>query len=237
MRVGLAAAVLILVVPAGARGQEMAMAMEDRAVLGYLSFDELELQTGPEELPVEFDALGWIGGDVHRAWVKARGEQATRTGAGEIEGQLLYGRVISPYWDLQAGVRVDSSYGDEEDHTRALVGVGLQGLAPYWFEVESAVFLSQNGDLSARLQASYELLFTQRVILEPEVQLDLAAQDVPEVGVERGISALELGARLRYEIVRELAPYVGISWIRRPGGLDESSDPSASFVAGLRWWY
>ena len=234
-----AGALLLLILPAAARAQAMPMAMEDRMIHSYVSFDELELVTGPEERPVEFDALAWVGGDVSRVWVKARGEQATTgTGAGELEGQVLYGRVLTPFWDVQAGLRVDALYGEGTNHTRGLLAVGLQGLAPYWFEVESTFFVSQSGDVSARLQASYDLLLTQRLILEPEVQLDLAVQEVPELEVGSGLSAVEAGARLRYEIVRELAPYVGIAWQRRAvGSADRAREEGTSFVAGVRWWY
>ena len=116
-------------------------------------------------------------------------------------------------------------------------------MAPYWFEVETFLYVSHEGDVSARVEASYELLFTQRLILEPEIELNGAVQSVPEFGVGSGLSDFELGARIRYEFVRELAPYVGISWIRLVGetadmardGAGVVSD--ASFVAGLRWWY
>ena len=232
-----AGAALMGGIPAAARGQTMTMAMDDRTVYTYVSFDELEYRAGPEERPVELDALAWIGGDFNRVWVKARGERSTRGGAGEVEGQILYGRVVSPFWDLQVGVRLDTRFGGgTEGRTRGQLAIGLQGLAPLWFEVESALFVSDDGDVSARIQASYDLLLTQRLILEPELEFDLAAQDVPEFGVASGLSTIEVGARVRYEIVRELAPYVGISWERHRGGSD-GPERETSMVAGLRWWY
>ena len=220
--------------PVAARGQ--AMAMDDGVVYTYVSFDELEYRGGSEERPVEFDALAWIGGDFNRLWVKVDGEQSTRGGTGEVEGQLLYGLVIAPFWDFQAGLGIDTRFGGGERRARGLLAIGLQGLAPYWFEVESALFVSHEGDVSARVQASYDLLFTQRLILEPELELDLAVQDVPELGVASGVSAVGVGARLRYEIVRELAPYVGVSWLRR-AGVAADAERGTSLVAGLRWWY
>jgi copper resistance protein B len=228
-------AALAVGVPGAARGQTMAMG--DRTVYSYVSFDEFEYRVGPEERPVELDALAWIGGDLNRLWVKARGERSTRGGAGEVEGQLLYGRVVSSFWDLQAGVRFDMRLGGgTEGRTRGLLVLGLQGLAPPWFEVESMLFVSHEGDVSVRVQASYDLLLTQRLILEPELEFDLAAQDAPEFRVASGLSTVEVGARVRYEIVRELAPYVGVSWERYAGGSD-GPERETSLVAGLRWWY
>ena len=225
-------AALAVAVPGAVQGQ----AMGDRTVYTYVSFDELEYRSGPEERPVEFDALAWIGGDFNRVWVKAQGGRSTRGGTGEAEGQLLYGLVVSPFWDLQAGVRIDTHFGGAEGNTRGLAVIGIQGLAPLWFEVESALFVSHEGDVSARMQASYDLLLTQRLVMEPELELDIAAQDVPEFGVASGLSAIEVGARIRYEIKRELAPYVGISWERHSGGSD-GPEGETSLVAGLRWWY
>jgi len=228
--------VLALAVPVAAHGQ--ALDMHGRGVHVYVALDELEYQPGGDERPVEVDALAWLGGDFQRLWAKAHGERGTRGGAGEVEGQLLYGRVIAPYWDLQAGVAVDARFGEGDGRARGLLALGLQGLAPYWFEVESVLFLSQDGDVSARLQASYDLLFTQRLIVEPELQLDLAAQDVPRFGVQSGLSALEIGVRARYEIMREVAPYAGFVWVRRPRGADGlGAGEGASLVAGLRLWY
>lgn len=228
---------LALTAPTGAWGQALPMAMDDdRAIYSYISFDELEYRPGPDERPVAFYATAWVGGEFSRVWMKARGERSTRGGTGEAEGQLLFGRVISPFWDLQTGVRLDKRFGGTDDRTRGLFVIGLQGLAPYWFEVESALFVSHEGDVSARVQASLDLLLTQRLILEPELEFDLAAQDVPEFGVASGLSMIEVGARVRYEIVRELAPYVGVVWERHAGESD-GPERETSLVAGLRWWY
>lgn len=231
-------AILAVAMPATARAQVM-----DRAIHTYVLFDELEVLPRAEERPIEFDALAWIGGDLTRVWLKARGDLSTRQSVGQLEGQLLYGRLIRPFWDAQVGLRVDTHYGEGAPGSRGLLAVGLQGLAPYWFEVESTLFVSQDGDVSVRIKSSYDLLFTQRLILQPELELNLATQEVPEFGVGSGLSDVELGARVRYEIVREFGPYAGISWLRRrgpTGDLVRGGDVNASetsFVAGLRWWY
>ena len=193
--------------------------------------------------PVRYDLLGWTGGDVNRLWLKADGDHSTREGAGEVELQALYGRLISPYFDAQVGVRADVLYGTEDTDARVHLAVGLQGLAQYWFEIEPTFFISQKGDLSASLTASYEMLLTQRLILEPRIETAVALQEVPEFGVGSGFNELDLGLRLRYEILREFAPYVGYVWVRRLSGAAELARAageevgSASVVAGLRLWY
>lgn len=225
-------AVLVLAPTAGC-----AQTMDDH-IYTYVAFDELEYVPGLDARPVAYDGQAWIGGDFDRLWLKARGEQSTRAGAGDLQAEALYSRTASAYWNAQTGLRVDHHYGEGDGSTRALAALGFQGLAPYWFEVEAFVYVSQDADLSARLEAGYELLFTQRLVLEPEVELDLAVQDVPEFGVASGLDGLELGARLRYEIVRELAPYIGVSWERQklPQGPVETAT-HGSLVAGVRWWY
>ncbi|MDQ3389352.1 MAG: copper resistance protein B, partial [Gemmatimonadota bacterium] len=161
--------------------------------------------------------------------------------AGDAEAQLSYGRLITPYFDALAGVRLDQRWGDGSA-TRAHLAAGLVGLAPLRFEFSPTLFLSQDGDLSARLEAEYQLLITQRLVASPEIELNAALQEVPEWGIGRGINDVELGLRLRYEFRREFAPYIGYSWTRRVGGSagfarEEGEGVSeGAFVAGLRVW-
>ena len=219
-----------------------AQTMDDH-IYTYVAFDELEYVPGAFGEPVEYDGQMWIGGDYDRLWIKAEGEQSTLEGEGHVEGQALYSRAVSAFWNLQTGLGVEHRYAPVGGHTRGLLTVGIQGLAPYWFETEAFLVVSHEGDVSARLEAGYELLFTQRIVLEPEVELLAAVQDVPELGIGSGLSDMELGARLRYEIVRELAPYVGISWSRSFGDTADlvraAGAPvgDTNFLAGLRWWY
>lgn len=219
-----------------------AQVMDDH-IYTYVAFDELEYVPGAAGEPVEYDAQMWVGGDYDRLWLKAEGEQSTLEREGHVGGQALYSRAVTPFWNLQTGLGVEHRYVPGGTDTRGLLAVGIQGLAPYWFETEAFLLVSHEGDVAARLEAGYDLLFTQRLVLEPEIELSAAVQDVPELGIGSGLSDMELGARLRYEIVRELAPYVGISWTRRFG---ETADlartagvpvSDADFVAGLRWWY
>lgn len=212
-------------------------------ILTYVAFDELEyFATGDERL-VEYDGEMWIGGDLNRLWLKASGEQSTTESSGDVEFQALYSRATSSFWNAQIGLRLDHHYGVPGTPTRGLIALGMEGLAPYWFEVESFLFLSHEGDLSARLEASYEMLITQRLIVESEVETNVALQQVSDFGVGSGLNDIELGARLRWEIKREFAPYVGYSWTRRLGNTADMARNAGgdishgALVLGLHWWY
>jgi copper resistance protein B len=200
--------------------------------------DRLEAGFGDGETSYLWDAQGWTGGDINRFWWKSEGE-----GSGKLEDaevQALYSRAIRPFWDLQAGVR-QTIRPDLKDTTDFVLGV--QGLAPHWFEIDAAAFLSSEGDLSARIEAEYDQRITQRWILQPRAEVTIAASDAAEIEVGSGLSSLELGLRLRYEIRREFAPYAGIEWTRRFGdtrdlveaGGGEAED--VRFVVGLKAWF
>jgi len=181
----------------------------------------------------------WFGGDINRLVVKTEGEGAFGEGVEDAEVQALYSRAIGPYFNLQAGVRQDIGPGPSRTHA----AIGFEGLAPYWFEVEGALFLSDKGDLFARLEGNYDQRITQRLILQPRAEFNFALQDVPGSGIGSGLSDVELGLRLRYEIVREFAPYIGVSWDRRVGGtaryarLAGEDVENTSFVVGVRAWF
>lgn len=217
----------------------------DQAIYTFLLLDRVEMLPGIDSAPLEYDAKAWIGNDYNRLWLKAEGTHATggeAAGVGGVEAQALFSRLIAPFWEIQGGVRYDGFYGTGSGDGRAFLAVGLEGLAPYWFEVEPFLFVSQDGDVSARLEASYELLFTQRLVLQPDLEVNVAFQDVPEYGVGSGFNDLELGLRLRYEVRREVAPYVGFTWHRRLGqtadlarALGEETGESA-LLAGIRLW-
>jgi copper resistance protein B len=195
------------------------------------------------ERPIQYDLLGWTGGASNRLWAKAEGAHGTRAGGGETELQLLYGRLITPWWDGQVGLKVDARYGEGDTRTRTSLAVGVQGLAPGWFEVEPTLFVSQAGDVSASLTTSYDVLVTQRLVLQPRLETSAALQAVPEFGVGSGVNDVDLALRLRYEFRRELAPYIGVSWTRRFGGTADLARTAgapvreSAVVAGLRLWY
>jgi len=218
--------------------------VHDDINIGLLMFDRLEYAWGEDEDAVQWDVQGWYGGDYNRVWVKTEGEDIAAGGeGGEAEAQVLYSRLIAPYWEVQAGVGYQSLYGPGPDEDRTFGVVGFEGLAPYWFEVNPALRVSEDGDVSATLEAEYDLLLTQRMILQPRFSTAIAAREVPEFGVGEGFNRVGVGLRLRYEIKREFAPYVGISWRQLLGdtadmATDEGEDKTRSaVVAGIRMWF
>lgn len=244
-RVGCALALLLLALvrPAGAQGLglEELKHMMTWGTGSLVLFDKLEYAPEADGRPLILDLTGWYGGAYNRLWFRAEGEQFTADGGGEGEAQLSYGRLVTPYWDALAGVRVDQQWG-EESGTRAHLAVGFVGLAPLRFEFSPTLFLSRDGDLSARLEAEYQILVTQRLVAEPELELNASLQEVPEWGIGKGLNDYELGLRLRYEIEREFAPYIGIQWSRSVGGTADlaraEGEPVSgrAFVAGVRIW-
>jgi copper resistance protein B len=213
--------------------------IHDSQTLTFFQADRLEYRGHSGKDGYVWDAQGWIGDDYNKLWVKSEGEGAFGEDLEKAEVQALYSRPVSPFFDVQAGLRQD--LGSGPDRTYGVIG--LQGLVPYWFEVDSAFFISDKGDVTARIEAEYELLFTQRLVLQPRAELNFAFQDVDEQGVGSGLSTAEVGARLRYEFTRQFAPYIGISWERAVGDTAdfvraEGGDPgTTSFVAGIRLWF
>lgn len=204
-----------------------------------IMLDQAEVRVGRGSETYVWDAEAWFGGDIDKLVVKSEGEGAF---GGTLEGgevQALWGRAVGPYFDFQAGIRQD--FGPGASPTYAVVG--FEGLAPYWFDIEGALFVSQKGDLTGRFEASYDQRITQSLIVQPWTELNFAAQDVTERGVGAGVSSVELGLRLRYEIQRELAPYVGFVWERKVGktarfARSDGEYPSRpAFVAGVRFWF
>ena len=186
-----------------------------------------------------WDGEAWFGGDINRLVVKSEGRGGFGEGLDDAEVQALYSRTIGPYFNLQSGVRYDF----KPNPSRTYATVGFEGLAPYWFEVGGALFLSDKGDLLGRIGGFYDQRITQRIILQPRAELNFAAQDVRENGIGSGLSDVELGLRVRYEIKREFAPYVGVSYDRKLGDSARfaraggSSAGGASFVMGVRTWF
>lgn len=202
-------------------------------------FDRLEWQDTGGDGALLLDAQGWYGGDLNKLWIKTEGEYSLDDSEIEdAEVQALWSRAIAPFWDVQAGVRYDL---EPKGRTHAVVG--LQGLAPYWFEVDAAAFLSMDGDLSASVEAEYELRFNQRVTLQPRAEIGFSASDIPELEIGSGITNFDTGVRLRYEIKRQFAPYIGVEWQKSLGGTADfiragGGDPdNIVAVAGLRAWF
>ena len=206
---------------------------------GFVMFNLAEYQPRRGQDGFRWDGEGWYGGDINRLTIKTEGEGRFGEGADEAEVQALYSRAIDPYFNAQVGIRQDLGRGAR----RTYATIGFEGLAPYWFEVEGALFLSDKGDVLGRLGGYYDQRLTQRLILQPRVELNFAAQDVPSSRIGAGLSTAEVGLRLRYEIKRQFAPYVGVSWARKVGQTgryaraDGEDATSAGLVAGIRIWF
>jgi copper resistance protein B len=201
--------------------------------------DRFETRVGDGEEIYLWDVQGWYGGDINKLWLKSEGEGELGDGPESAEFQALYSRAIAPFFDIQAGVRHDFRPDPERSH----LVVGLQGLIPYVLEIDAAAFLSDEGDLTGRLEGELDLRVDQRLLLQPRVELNVAAQEIPELRIGSGIGSIEAGIRLRYEIRRELAPYVGIAWERKLGDTGDFARAAGEdrggweVLVGMRSWF
>ncbi len=186
--------------------------VHDNPVLSFTLVELLEYRLGNERRDeLGWDTQGWIGNDDHKFWWKSEGA-ATLNGrsAGDADLQALYAKPLSAFWFLQAGVRYNQMWSGGNTKGQFSGVLGLQGLAPYKFDLEPTLYLTSNGDLLAQLTASYDLYLNQRLVLQPRLEFNLSAQDIPDFGLGAGFNDLSFDLRLRYEIRREFAPYVGV---------------------------
>ena len=208
-------------------------------IFSQIMIDIAELQIRDGREAYRWEGEGWFGGDINRLVVKTEGEGSFGEAIEDAELQALYSRAIGPYFNLQGGLRYDF----KPSPSRVYAVAGFEGLAPSFFDVEGALFLSNKGDLLGRLEGYYDQRITQRLILQPRAEFNLAAQDVPEISIGSGLSNAELGLRLRYEVKREFAPYVGVSYERKVGDTarfaraDGEKAGSTSLVLGIRTWF
>ncbi|MEM7277644.1 MAG: copper resistance protein B [Pseudomonadota bacterium] len=227
--------------PAAMEASRQALKSSHGAQLhSFFKAERLELQQHDGELDTVWDVQGWYGGDINKFWFKTEGEYSGEESAlEEVELQALFSRAISPFWDVQLGLRWDA----EPEPSRTYVVLGLQGLAPHWFELDNQLFISEKGDVFVRVEAEYDVRITQRLLLQPRLELTGAFSDDPDIGVGSGFSSAEFGFRLRYEFRRGFAPYLGVNW-RRSFGATKDFDRDAgvdsqvaSWVAGVRFWF
>lgn len=204
---------------------------------GRVLLDKFEYAKGDGEHGQNLDAEAWYGNDYNKAWFKAEGER--RGGhLDSLRTEALWDRTFAAFWSTQLGVRHDTGGGD----SRNWLAFGVRGLAPYWFDTTATAYWS-GGRLAARFNVRYELLFTQRLILEPEIEGNLYSKSDPARGIGSGLSDLELGLRLRYEIRRQFAPYIGVTWARNFGDTADYArargerNKSTQIVAGVRLWF
>lgn len=200
-------------------------------VIAMLTVDRLEAWSHDGEPGQHWALQGWVGGDLQRVWLRSEGEREDgRLASGDIEA--LYGRSVAPWWDVVVGVRHDLGPGARRDWA----ALGVQGVSPYKFEVEATAYLGESGRSAARFEAEYDVLLTNRLILQPSIEAEL--RDRRDVGADigAGLSKVEAGLRLRYEIVRRFAPYVGLVHERRTHA-DGADSRETRVVGGVRLWF
>jgi len=211
---------------------------EDDPLLYLFKADQLELRAGDEENAAAFEGHFWVGRDLHKLWIKSEIE-ATEDATESAEWQFLYSRAMDSNWDLQLGLRVDT----DPDPQRNWLVAGFHGVAPYWFEVDTALFVEEGGQVNLRLAAEYEMMLTQKWVLAPEIELNWYSDDDDELALAAGFADLETGIRLRYEVTRQFAPYLGVNYESLLGDTrDLAKDSGAEtsdtqLVAGLRFWF
>jgi copper resistance protein B len=206
--------------------------MGDDPLFAKLTIDELEYQDNDEK-NTAWDTNLWIGYDLNKLYFYTEGEKP-KDGTSESENQLVYSRAIAPYWDIQFGVGYDKT----ENDSQTWGVVALQGLAPYFFETRGALLIGDGGNIGLRLEAEYEALLTQKLILTPSIATDLYTKDNVSMGLGKGLSNITAGARLRYEIRREFAPYVGVEWSKNFGNTADIAPLDEGYaVVGVRIWF
>ena len=211
--------------------------VHDSAINSYFLADKLEWQNADDGSALAWDLSGWIGGDIDRLWLRSEGERSNGK-AEDAELQALWGHAISPWWDVVSGVRQDFKPGAPQ----TWAAFGVQGMALYNFEAEATAFLGEGGQSALRLEGDYDILLTNRLILQPTAELNVYGKNDPQRGLGSGLSNTETGLRLRYEIRRSIAPYVGVSWEHLTGGTaglarsDGRRITDRRWVAGIRIW-
>lgn len=219
-------------------GHALASGMEDDPVLLKVMIDQLEVRDSDGTNPIVLEADAWVGKDLDKLWFKIDNEQVGGT-TEEQELQALYSHAIDPYWDLQVGWRGDIRPAKQ----RNWLAFGVRGLAPYWFDIDAQFFIGENGRTAARINAEYELMFSQKLVLIPEVEANLygKSDDTRELG--SGLSNVNLGLRLAYHLRPEFAPYVGWTWNRKFGGTADHARAGGKkvsdgqFLVGISAWF
>lgn len=214
------------------------MDMADDQRFGRVLVNELEYSDGRRDRGQNLDLEAWYGGDYNKLWLKAEGER--RGGRLDtFQTEALWDHTIAAFWSTQVGLRHDTGLGP----TRNWLAFGVQGLAPYWFETEATAYVGSRGTLAARVEVRYEVLFTQRLILQPRLEANFYSKNDPERGIGSGLSDLEVGVRLRYEVTRHVAPYIGVVWMRKFGNTAAYARQAGErvrdtqLVAGVRLWF
>ncbi|WP_425520043.1 copper resistance protein B [Xanthomonas campestris] len=213
-------------------------AMHGAGINHYVLLDRLEASDNHTGSGQDWEARAWLGGDIDRLWLRSEGERR-RGQTHDASLEAFYGHAISPWWDVLLGARQDLAPGQRQ----SWAAIGVQGLAPYKFETEATLYLGSGGRAAFRLEAEYDVLLTNRLILQPRVEADVALTDDDRRGIGSGLEEVEAGLRLRYEITRKFAPYIGWVHSRRFGDSAQRADGDdtpareSRFVAGVRVWF
>lgn len=217
---------------------ERLLRLGDEASTGFFLADRLEAQRGDGQTTGAYDLMARYGRDFNRLVVKAEGEIVSGR-LEESRTEVLWSRAVATFWDAQFGLRHDTGPGPD----RSWVAIGAEGLAPYWFEVDATAYVGEGGRTALRLSGEYELLLTQKWVLQPRLELAAYGKSDPANGIGKGLSSANAGIRLRYEFTRQFAPYLGVEWTGRFG---ETADLARAegqrtsetrAVAGLRFWF
>jgi copper resistance protein B len=213
--------------------------LADEHAFGYLLLDKFEIvNTEDDDQTGAYDLYGWYGRDINRIVIKSEGE-GTRHKLHEARTELHWRHALTAFWNTQLGVRYDT--GEAKD--KGWLAAGMQGLAPYWFEIDVTAYVDDDSRAALQLEVEYELLFTQKLILQPVIEADFYSKADEERATGSGLSHIEAGLRLRYEFTRQFAPYIGVTWSKAFGGTEDylkavGEDTSeTNAVAGVRFWF
>ncbi len=224
------------------------MAMgEDPARFSRVLVDQLEVRDTDEGRVLGWEASAWYGGDINKLYFTTEGERLMAPEKDEedpategAETRLAWSHAFAPYWDWQLGARRD---WQPDDPNRDWASIGVQGVAPYWFEVDANLFVGENGLTNLRVELEYELMLTQKLVLVPSLEANLYGKEDKAVGIGDGLTDMEAGLRLHYEIRREIAPYIGVNWEKQYGDTADltrnagGKTEEGMLVAGIRFWF
>ena len=214
------------------------MQMDDTASTGKVLLDQFEWRDMDGEPAAVWQGEAWYGGDYDKLWLRTEGERIQGV-TEDARVEALWDRIITRWWNLQAGAREDFGNGP----SRPWAALGMRGLAPYWFDIEATVYVGEASRTAARLKVEYDLLLTQRLIVQPEAEANLYGKADPARQLGSGLSNLDVGLRARYEIRRQFAPYVGVAWTRLSGATATDAralgikSSALELLAGLRIWF
>ena len=213
-------------------GQSIQAGGVDDPLRTMLVMDRFEVLNNDKNTRI-WEGSFYIGYDIDKLYVYSLGE-ATADGLESSQNELVYSRAISPFWDAQIGI----AYDKNTDYSKIWAEIAIAGLAPYYFETRTALLVNGDGNVGLRVDAEYETLFTQKLILSSSIEADFYTKDDVQLGIGSGLSSMEAGLRLRYAFVREFAPYIGVSWEKTFGNANTyNSVNETNFLIGLRFWF